>query len=113
MRFDELLSAYKANPRRESVALLLQEAVLLKYCLIFKQVPVKQLSHWPEDDTWAELWKCVELDYEQIALLADDTLVGAKKNMARVIGLRLVYPDGTLQDLVEKAIVKLIKDKLT
>lgn len=112
MDFAELLAVYKANPRRESTVLLLSEPVLLKYCVIFKQVPIKRIDDYPIDRTWAELWKCVELDYEQIALLADDTLTQAKKNVTRIVGLRLVYPDGSIPELVEKTIVKMITDKL-
>lgn len=113
MDFDELLDAYKASPRKESLVLLLNEPVLLKYCVIFKQVPIKRIDDYPSDRTWAELWKCVELDYEQIALLADDTLTQAKKNVTRIVGLRLVYPDGSVPQLVEKAMVKMITDKLS
>lgn len=113
MDFDELLDAYKASPRKESLVLLLNEPVLLKYCVIFKQVPIARIDDYPADRTWAELWKCVELDYEQIALLADDTLTQAKKNVTRIVGLRLVYPDGSVPQLVEKAMVKMITDKLS
>ena len=38
MNFDELLEQYKANPRRESAALVLNDGALLKYCVVFKQV---------------------------------------------------------------------------
>lgn len=113
MDFDELLAVYKASPRRESVVLLLNEPVLLKYCVIFKQVSIRRISEWPEEANWDALWNCVELDYDTIALLADDTLPQAKKNVARIKGMRLVYPDGSIPDLVEKTIVKMIKDKLS
>ena len=46
MNFDELLGEYKANPRRESAALLLSDPVLLKYCVIFKQVPVRRFEDY-------------------------------------------------------------------
>lgn len=113
MTFDELLAAYKASPRRESTVLLLSEPVLLKYCVIFKQVAIRRVSDEPEARTWGALWNCVELDCETIALLADDTLAQARKNVERIKGLRLVYPDGSIPELVEKTIVKMIKDKLS
>lgn len=113
MNFDELLAQYKANPRRESAALLLSDPVLLKYCVIFKQVTVERISEEPTDATWGALWACVRLDLEQIALLADDELVKARKTVERLKGLRLVYPDGTLQELVNKVITKRVMDALT
>ena len=113
MNFDELLAQYKASPRRESAALLLTDPVLLKYCVIFKQVTVERISEEPADATWAALWGCVALDLEQIALLADDELVKARKSVERLKGLRLVYPDGTLQELVNKVITKKVMDALT
>ncbi len=112
MNFDELLGPYKANPRRESAALLLSDPVLLKYCVIFKQVTVECISDVPAAATWGALWDCVALDLEQIALLADDELVKARKSVERLKGLRLVYPDGTLQELVNKVIAKRVDDAL-
>lgn len=47
MDFAELLDQYKANPRRESAALLLTDPILLKYCVIWKQVAVERLSDEP------------------------------------------------------------------
>ncbi len=113
MDFVELLAQYKENPRRESVALLLSEPVLLRYCVIFKQVPINQLMDQPLSATWGALWDCVDLDIETIALLADDELVKARKTMERLKGLRLVYPDGTIQALADKAIVKKLTDALS
>ena len=113
MDFEELLARYKDNPRRESTALLLTDPVLLKYCVIFKQVTVERLSDAPAAATWGALWDCVALDLEQIALLADDELVKARKSVERLKGLRLVYPDGTLQELVNKVITKKVMDALT
>lgn len=113
MSFDELLEQYKAAPRRESAALLLTDPVLLKYCVIFKQVTVERLSDEPAAATWGALWDCVALDLDQIALLADDELVKARKSVERLKGLRLVYPDGTLQELVNKVITKKVMDALT
>ena len=44
--------------------------------------------------------------------LADDELVKARKTVERLKGLRLVYPDGTLQELVNKVIAKRVDDAL-
>jgi hypothetical protein len=113
MEFLELLTYYKENPRRESAALLLTDAILLRYCVIWKQVPCRRLSEHPTDNTWQALWECVVVDIETIALLADDELVKARKTVERLKGLRLVYPDGTLMGLADKLIAKKVTDALS
>ncbi len=113
MDFAELLDQYKANPRRESAALLLTDPILLKYCVIWKQVAVERVSEEPAEASWKALWACVQLDLEQIALLADDELVKARKTVERLKGLRLVYPDGSVQELVNKVIAKKVMDALS
>ncbi len=113
MNFDELLEQYKASPRRESAALVLNDGALLKYCVVFKQVKPRRLVDWPEEATWKALWDCVLVDVEAIATLADDVPAVAMRNIERIKGLRLVYPDGTIQPMVEKIIAKRITDALS
>lgn len=113
MNFDELLQQYKDNPRRESTALLLEDARLLRYCVVFKQVKPKRLYDFPIERTWEALWDCVQVDTERLAILADDVPAVALRNLERIKGLRLVYPDGTVQPMVDKVIVKKITDALS
>ncbi|OGA98137.1 MAG: hypothetical protein A3E79_11825 [Burkholderiales bacterium RIFCSPHIGHO2_12_FULL_61_11] len=118
MNFDELLEQYKANPRRESAMLLLTDSQLLSYVVIFKQCPperrlVDGAPMEPIEANWGGLWDCVTVNYEVIAMLADDELVKTRKTVERLKGLRLVYPDGSLPDLVNKVITKKVMDALT
>lgn len=115
MDFEALLQQYKDNPRRESALVLLADMQLLSYAVIFKQCPpervqVDGMETEPAEASWTELWKCVKVDYAAIAMLADDELVKAKKMIERLKGLRMIYPDGTLPDLVTKIITKRIMD---
>lgn len=118
MGFDELLAQYKANPRRESAMLLLTDSRLLAYAVIFKQCPpvrrlVDDVEAEPVEASWAALWDCVKVDLAVIAMLADDELIKARKTVERLKGLRLVYPDGSLPELVNKVITKKVMDALT
>ena len=114
MDFADALDIFKNNPRRESAALLLSDPVLLKYCVIWKQVPVERVtSHVLTEVNWPALWDCVAVDLPTIAMLADDELVKARKTVERLKGLRLVYPDGSVQELVNKVIIKRVLDALT
>lgn len=113
MNFDDLLEQYKASPRRESAALVLDDAMLFKYCVVFKQVKPKRIHDWVMEPTWDALWDCVTVDVERLALLADDVPAVALRYMERLKGLRLVYPDGTLQPLVDKIMVKKLTDALS
>lgn len=113
MNFDDLLQQYKDNPRRESTALLLEDARLLRYCVVFKQVKPQRLSDYPLERTWEALWNCVEVDIGRLAILADDVPAVALRNLERIKGLRLVYPDGTVLPevalLLEKRIAEALK----
>lgn len=113
MSFDDLLEQYKANPRRESAALVLSDGELLKYCVVFKQMKPRRIMDWPLEATWQGLWDCVEVDIDAIATLADDMPGVALRNIERIKGLRLVFPDGTIQQMVEQIIVKHLRDALS
>lgn len=115
--YDDLLQDFKDSPKRESAAALLSDNRLLTYTVIWLRCPperiqVDGLMIEPKEKSWSALWDCVKVPYEAIALLADDELVRAKKMVERMKGLRLVYPDGTVQDLVTKIITKRILDAL-
>lgn len=112
MNFDELLQQYKDNPRRESAALLLSDAALLRYCVVFKQVKPERLHDYLIERTWEALWDCVQVDVGRIAILADDVPAVALRNIERIKGLRLVYPDGTVQQAVERLLEKRIDEAL-
>lgn len=112
MNFDEILEQYKASPRRESAALVLDDAMLFKYCIVFKQLKPKLISDWVTEPTWDALWECVYVDVERMALLADDVPAVAMRYVERLKGLRLVYPDGTLQSAVDQIIKKRIDGAL-
>lgn len=112
MEFEELLQTYKDNPRREATAVLLQDSELFRFCVIWMQVPTRRWSDAPRDETWPALWDCVHVDIGKIALLGDVTEVEAMKMVERMKGMRLVYPDGSVQELVKKLIVKKLKDAL-
>lgn len=98
--------------------LLLTDSSLLAYAVIFKQCAPERvrdaydLPADPIEPSWSALWDCVRVDLEAIALLADDELVKARKNIERLKGLRLIYPDGTLPDLATKIITKRIMEAL-
>lgn len=106
MRFDELLARYKAEPRIRSVALLSQDPNLLRYCICFSQLKPVRVMDWAMVASWDGLWDCVNIDLDALAVLADDVEPEARRQMERLKGLRLAYPDGTIQPLITKIIEK-------
>lgn len=115
MDFDDSLDRFKAEPKRENVMLMLSDNRLLGYAVIFKQTPPERKlvdgePMHPIDSSWTALWDCVTVDYKTIAMLADDELVKAQKMVERMKGMRLIYPDGALQELATKLITKRILD---
>lgn len=110
MEFELLLLRFKADPKNLNMMLLATDHELLRYSVIWKQVLVERVSRYPLDDTWQALWECVRIDYDSIAMLADDEMVKARKTVERLKGLQLIYPDGTLPELAEIVIKKKFDD---
>ena len=111
MDFEALLEKCKAEFRPEDAIVTVLEPALLMYAAAWPRVTVKRIGE-PAADTWDGLWGCVKVDIDSLAMLLDVPNNKAIGIVLRLKALRVVYPDGTVPDLVRKVIQKRVTDAL-
>lgn len=111
MNFDELLVRFKAQARPEDALVPVLDPALLLYAAVWPRVRVV-IEGDPADESWDALWACVKVDTESLAMLVDAPVVKAAAVHRRLVALRLIYPDGTVPEIVRNVIGKRVKDAL-
>lgn len=112
MNFDELLARHKAMVSVEDALIPVLQPELLLFAAAWRRVPIERLSDAPEGDSWDALWACVRVNTKALATLADVHEAKASAVSARLMALHLVYPDGTVPEVVRKLINKSVQDAL-
>jgi hypothetical protein len=118
MKHSEAIDWFRKSEDVESVLVLLgkesSQVNLRKVALAFAKVPVKRheekdLDEGPE--LWEQLWDAVQVDLDQLGRIS-----GTRSECARYVemlkGYRLIYPDGTLSTVAQKALKALTKAEL-
>lgn len=111
MDFDELLAKFKAETKPEDAMVAILDHDLLMQAAVWQRVGIQRLGE-PVADTWEALWGSVKVDVECLALLIDVPHSVAGAVFKRMQTLRIIYPDGTVPDLVRKVIQKRVNDAL-
>lgn len=111
MSFDELLALFKERSRPEDAMVPILEPALLTYAAVWPRVTLRRVGE-PVGDTWEALWACVEVDMDSLALLMDAPTSKAAGVLRRMQALRMIYPDGSVPELVRKLINKRVQDAL-
>jgi hypothetical protein len=118
MTHEEAIQQYRQGEDVESVLVLLgKESLqvnLRKVALAWPKVPVKRreakdLSDGP--DLWDRLWESVEIDIETLGSISN-TRTDCYRYVTMLKGYRLIYPDGTLSTVAQKALRALAKAEL-
>lgn len=65
-----------------------------------------------EREKWEWLWSVVEIDEQKFMLLSGVRIQDAKNLLARLMGLRLIYPDGTVNRLASQYLRSIIMGKI-
>lgn len=110
MSFDTVLAGFKAAENKEVALLVMEDPALRNLLAVWPVVAIERLGDEAED--WSGLWRAVRFSEEEAAELAGVSLGVAKLSIRRAIGLRLIYPDGSLHGLARMALQKRIKDTL-
>ncbi len=116
MNLDEELKRIKGEENKEVALLVLEDGGLRKICAAWGAVSIKPHPNPPLEGegatAWEELWAAVCFDALEVAELSGISPGECKIVLKRAIGLRLIYPDGTLHSLAKMALQKRIKDAL-
>jgi hypothetical protein len=115
--FGELLARFKGSEEPENIVAIVDDEELRKGLVAWKSVVVKykeagECPHKEEAAMWNWMWEYVEFD-----LAAFGTVAGAKSQdvsrmFQRLKGLRLIYPDGTMNKLAKQYLQTTIASKL-
>jgi hypothetical protein len=114
MDFARLLREIKGNFEPWRALVVLDDKPLRRQVLAWGPQMVRQVSDWPEGHGLADLWACVQVDFEALAELTGETQVEVRMRFRQAQGMGLIYPDGSVahpvRDLLQ-AKVREIKDK--
>lgn len=83
------------------------DKTLRRYVLSWSPLLVRVVREWPEDDSLAAVWACVEVDTEALGDLTGDSTPDVRQNLRRLQALELIYPDGTVPTAVTRVVNKL------
>lgn len=106
--FESILELQKEQFEPYRALIILDEKMLRKYVICWGPQLVRRHNDYPINDTLADLWDCVTVDYQALAELTGDSLPQVMAYFRQAQGLQLIYPDGTLAG----AVVNVLKKKM-
>ena len=117
----EILAYFKALEEDdvENITPLIENAELRSGIVAWKSVFVKfndagaQFEGNGDVDKWKWLWTQVEYDKSEIGTVAGLRTQDIGGVLSRLIGLRLIYPDGTINGMARQFLQAQIMAKLT
>lgn len=118
MTLGELISDFKKAETAENIVPLVDSEELRNGLVAWKSVVVrfKESEGEPpkgsEAGRWEWMWGQVDFELSLFAVVAGVQNQHAQRLFARLKGLRLIYPDGTIHDLAAKYLQSIIMAKL-
>lgn len=105
--FGEILSEFKRNEVPEATYPLLEDRGLCNALVSWKSVPIEYKSPGECEETtdqkkWEWLWRKTKTDQNAFAVISGLKPQDAGRMLARLIGLRLIYPDGTINSFAKQ-----------
>jgi hypothetical protein len=115
--FGEVLAEFKRAEAPESIFPLLEDTPLCNALMAWKSVRVAyKTPHDCEETTdllkWEWLWSQVEWDLGDFGIVAGCKGQDAPGMIARLRGLRLIYPDGSINNFSKQYLSSLIMQKI-
>lgn len=118
--FGEILSEFKTSESDsvENITPLLEDASLRNGLVAWRSVtieykPASDCSCKDETSRWNWLWTQVDYDQSTFAAVSGTRTSEVGQLLTRLIGLRLIYPDGTINNLARQYLQAIIMSKLT
>lgn len=115
--FGEILQHFKENEPAENLVPLMEDQSLRNGMVAWKSVtiqykPASECTHNDETSRWNWLWKQIEYDSNTFAAVSGVKSQDVGTLITRLIGLRLIYPDGTINRLGSKYLQAMIMEKI-
>jgi hypothetical protein len=117
MTWDELLEDFKKNESAENLIPLIESDELRSGVVAWKSVSVEiDKSAKCEEDVesarWEWLWSKVNYDLGIFTIVAGVQAQNSQRLFVRLKGLRLIYPDGTINALASGYLQSIVLSKL-
>ena len=120
--FEVILEKFKKESNLEDILILFSEGSVYEQVRNFvvvwpkvtlNKVAVKESAPEEKNAQWAWLWKHVKYDSMEITNKMGLTgLLGPDRIVEIAMGNRMIFPDGTISEYVQKAIRQLVASKL-
>ena len=120
MTFGEILARFKGMEKDspESVAPLLDNVELRNGLVSWRSVSIRyrdasDCHHKDETSQWNWLWQQIEYDKSTFGTVAGIKPAQVDTLITRLMGLRLIYPDGTINTMAKQYLSAMIMAKIT
>lgn len=115
--FGEVLSFFKKTEKFESLSPLLHDVKLQDAVIAWQAIRVKienpgECEYKDERDQWDWLWKHVKYDQKHFGIVAGLKDQEIYAVLTRLRGLKLIYPDGTINVLAKQYIQAEIRGEI-
>lgn len=111
MSISRIVERFREQEVKETAAIVLSDKNLQRLMAAWPMAP-RTVGEVDPQMAWERVWSAVEIDKVVLAELADLNRGNAELTLRRAIGLRLIYPDGSLHSMGKMILQKLIKDAL-
>lgn len=126
MTISEILNEFKEAETADNIVPLVDNDELRNGLVAWKSVVVEYINEDDKDNPvrmtdasasepkkWEWLWTQVKFDMQQFAVVAGCRMQDAGSLFNRLKGLRLIYPDSTINSLASKYLQSIIMSKLS
>jgi len=115
--FGEILNDFKANEEADNIIAIIDNSELQNGMIAWKSVQIKykSASDCQEKDSvaqWNWMWRQIEYDANNFGVVAGVKAQDIGNLLSRLIGLRLIYPDGTVNNLASQFLQGIIFSKI-
>jgi hypothetical protein len=115
--WDEVLAEFKADEAPESIVPLIEDERLRNAVVAWKSVTVQRTGKdnceiQGDVARWNWLWTQVQYDQETFGTVAGLKPQDVKPVMTRLMGLRMIYPDGSINNFAKQFLQAIIMQRL-
>lgn len=115
--FGGILAEFKKIEEPENIVPLMDDEMLRNGLVAWKSVSItykkaESCSYNDKNSRWNWLWTMIEYDMTHFAIVAGVKPQDAVSLFRRLMGLRLIYPDGTINEFAKKYLQSLIMAKI-
>ena len=116
--FGSVLAEFKSTEAPENIFPLLNDVQLCNAIIAWKSIsitykPQAECEEKDEQKRWEWLWTRVSFDVDKFGIVTGCKAQDASRLFIRLQGLRLIYPDGTLNVYARQYLGQLIVQKVS